>query len=463
MARVAKMPDVQRQKKGNGYRFIIKKRWPKEVRAQTGKDWFRHPFPIAYSEEQAHRERAFVLERDFWPVVEEARGRIHRNKEWDKLAPFIDGVSTERFTLLDFAVMNQTRRPDKHSGEPVDCESMIREWIDERTIAGTPPKNRAVKNRRSKLEKLFTWLRSKRGFTGGNDMLAVRVEDLQAYKESLPANLRFDAFTEISATWGVAERNNKLPNGNPCDKIHIPKPKKGTRKPFEDVEARDILEFAACSDDPLIRWGHWLAAFTGTIIEEVIGARKDEFRLIDGIWVWDFTERTGLKTAYRPRGIPIHPALIRMGFIDWVMAQPDGLLFRVAPHRASKKLMDSIRDLGITDPAKVHYSWRHRFISAIHDLTTADRSRFLAGHAAKDVHARHYLHHELIKLVEAVNGLQDPTVDRPQKEPGSSQRTPRSLAATGSGEKRRDPGRRPRFAPNKSEARRSGASMRRTT
>jgi hypothetical protein len=299
---------------------------------------------------------------------------------------------------------------------PVDFEDMINEWINERTAAGTPPKDRAVNNRRRKLEKLFAFL----GRTDRN-IIPVTVDDLQRYKESLPSNLRFDAFTEISATWGVAERNNKLPNGNPCDKIHIPKPKKGTRKPFSDDEARAILEFAIRSDDPLIRWGHWLAAFTGAITEEIIGATKNEFYKVGDVWLWDFTGRTGLKTAYRPRGIPLHPALIRIGFIEWVMAQPDGPLFRVDATKASRKLMDSLRDetpcgIGITDKAKVHYSWRHRFISRIHDLTTADRSRFLSGHARKDLHAG-YLHHELNKLVEAVNGLHDPTVHRLKTEP----------------------------------------------
>ena len=435
MARVAKMPDVQWQPKGNSGRWIIKKRWPKDVRAHAGKEWFRHTFPVSYSQEQANREAPFILEREFWPKVEDARldgeeerftyiedvngiptfdmkdGRLIRLKNTRNIA----GVEVPvGFDLA--AHLKQTMRMNKlgETAAAVDYEDMIREWINDRTAAGTPPKDRAIKNRRSKLEKLFTFL----GRTDRN-MIPVGVDDLQRYKESLPSNLRFDAFTEINATWGVAERNNKLPNGNPCDKIHIAKPKKGTRKPFSDDEARAILEFATCSDDPLIKWGHWLAAFTGTITEEIIGATKGEFYQVDDVWVWDFTGRTGLKTAYRPRGIPLHPALIRMGFIEWVMGQPDGLLFRVHATKASRKLMDSIRDdtpcgVGITDPVKVHYSWRHRFISCVHDRTSADRARFLAGHAPRDTHARHYLHHELKKLVEAVNGLQDPTVDQPQ-------------------------------------------------
>jgi hypothetical protein len=84
MARVAKMPDVQRQKKGNGYRFIIKKRWPKDVQADVGKgEWFRHTFPVAYSQEEANRETPFILEREFWPKVKAKRGNGWHVPRWD--------------------------------------------------------------------------------------------------------------------------------------------------------------------------------------------------------------------------------------------------------------------------------------------------------------------------------------------------------------------------------------------
>jgi hypothetical protein len=84
--------------------------------------------------------------------------------------------------------------------------------------------------------------------------------------------------------------------------------------------------------------------------------------------------------------------------ISRLEGRPDGRIFDVEPTRASRLLMDHIRGLGIEDATdhdgkvighKSFKSWRPRFCSKLEDLTTRDRSRFLAGHAAGDIHARH--------------------------------------------------------------------------
>jgi len=74
----------------------------------------------------------------------------------------------------------------------------------------------------------------------------------------------------------------------------------------------------------------WLHCFLGTITEEISDALIRHVKLVDGIWCFDITTEgrttivdgetigTELKTAFRPRLLPLHPALIGEGFLDRV-------------------------------------------------------------------------------------------------------------------------------------------------
>jgi integrase len=347
-------------------------------------------------------------------------GQIMRSPQTKR---FVAGVEVP----MDFDLVAHLKRTvpmqPSGSGGPVPPELVIRLWKNERTGEGRPPKPKAETAIRRKLERMFAWLTDQHLVTS-NDMPAVRPEHAQAYKEYLvPLGIAYDHLTDLRSfySFAVANRKSSFPNGNPFAEIHVPKrPPHTPRKPFTDEEACKILVDAR-QREPLIRWGQWLAAFTGTITEEIVEARKSDFDLKDGIWIWDFTDRRGLKTLYRPRGIPLHPSLLREGLIDWLDGLPPGLIFQTDATRASAALMEHIRGLGIENmrdeagnvvAEKVHYSWRHGFCTQLEDLTTPDRARFLAGHAAKDIHAKHYLHHELPKLADAIKGLCDPTVEK---------------------------------------------------
>ena len=288
----------------------------------------------------------------------------------------------------------------------VSYEDVIELWIAERTNAKQPPRPKAITARRTKLKRFFDWLGR------GTDMASVTLADLQRYKESLmhqPGGIAFDHLAETKTTYRFADRNNRFLNGNPADKLVVPKkPPHEERRAFTDEEAARIL-IAARSADPLVRWANWLAAFTDTITEEIVGARREDFYQIGDIWVFDMTGRT-LKSAFRSRGLPLHSALVREGFTDWLASLPAGPVFEDSdPTRASAALMRFIRSQGITDRNAVFYSWRHRVITQLEDVTTPDRARFIAGHSAKDVHAKHYLHHQLPQLIAAIEGLADPT------------------------------------------------------
>jgi integrase len=152
-----------------------------------------------------------------------------------------------------------------------------------------------------------------------------------------------------------------------------------------------------------------MPAYCGLIISEMIEARASEICQIDGVWVWDCRGRK-LKSAYRPRVVPLHPALIAEGFVEYALSRGDRMLFDITdPNTVSVKLVGHIRSLGIKGRQFVHYSWRHDFTSQLDRFpakVSAATARILTGHAAPDTHERNYIHklvhelHEAVKLID---------------------------------------------------------------
>ena len=99
------------------------------------------------------------------------------------------------------------------------------------------------------------------------------------------------------------------------------KPKAGERRlPFSDEEARLILEKAR-ELRGADRWIPWLLAFTGARVEEVAQALVADVRERDGIAYLDInaeSEGKSLKNAGSARRVPLHPALVAEGFLDYV-------------------------------------------------------------------------------------------------------------------------------------------------
>jgi integrase len=173
-----------------------------------------------------------------------------------------------------------------------------------------------------------------------------------------------------------------------------------------------ILASALASDDPLIKWGPMIMCFTGTIISEFVYARTSEIKQIDGVWVWHLGENRVLKTGNRPRVTPLHEALIRAGFLDYVRSRGNGLLFEIDNTRASAALMAHLRgdELRIEGADQCNCSWRHRFISQlVANKVDPTLRRYLDGHGAVGIDEKHYIHHHLTGMVEAIRGLTDPT------------------------------------------------------
>jgi integrase len=301
---------------------------------------------------------------------------------------------------------------------------IIKLWEGERGSEKKLPKPKAIRAKHQIMNQMFDWLRDNQGFTHGTNMAAVTPAMLQSYKEhQLTLGTAHAHLHEITYLFRLADDNHKfisLPGGNPAAKLRVPgKPEHIPTKKLTQDEARRILESAAQSENPIIRWFHPLACFGGLITSEILSIRKSEIKLIEGHWVLDLTERrsSSMKTAYRPRGIPFHPSLIP--FVEWSQTRPAGHLFNMDATLTSNMLVKHIRSLGISNVLnddrevvghKIFKSWRTGFCSELEDLTTA-RSSPLPRRARGGGHSREAL--SGARVGEARGG--DQGIERPDR------------------------------------------------
>jgi integrase len=126
----------------------------------------------------------------------------------------------------------------------------------------------------------------------------------------------------------------------------------------------------------------------------------------DGQWFVDFNEKAQgqkLKNKQSKRKVPLHPALLSLGFDKWIAALKDAGYTRLFPElkhdsekgfgkTATKWFTRYMAKLGIPrNGTKTFHSFRHTYINAL-PLDIPDRmSRQLTGHArGKDSHDKTY-------------------------------------------------------------------------
>ncbi|SFI98787.1 site-specific integrase [Albimonas pacifica] len=179
------------------------------------------------------------------------------------------------------------------------------------------------------------------------------------------------------------------------------------RSPFAPSDIRSVLAHCATLDLRTVdRWAPLIAAYQGARREEIGQLHGKDIREIDGVWcisITDEDEHQKIKNKASLRTIPLHPAVIRAGFVDFARTRPEtGPLFMEPsrwgkpPHelkpdargrfteRYGKRFSRMLREqLGITDPTLVFHSFRHAWEDAA-DAANMQQShrRVLAGRSA---------------------------------------------------------------------------------
>lgn len=129
-------------------------------------------------------------------------------------------------------------------------------------------------------------------------------------------------------------------------------------------------------------WVPLLALYAGMRLMEAVQLLREDVAVEGGIWFIDVNEVGGeigcktVKTRYSARRIPIHPELLKLGFLAFVNAVPNGKrLFddiRIGPaqqrHRYASKMFNKLlAKAEIKGSKKVWHSLRHSFEQACRD------------------------------------------------------------------------------------------------
>ncbi|WP_434290981.1 site-specific integrase [Celeribacter sp. SCSIO 80788] len=229
---------------------------------------------------------------------------------------------------------------------------------------------------------------------------------------------RFDFFKRFVA-WMVAEEY--LPKVPGADiKLLVKKPPKGKPKrlPYSPEKLHQIFQTpiytgrssvarSGVKGDLLMKDGrYWvpvIALFAGMRSGEIIQLLKADIRSEEGIAYFDISkwedepeeEIKNLKTGSSYRRVPIHSAILNLGFLDYVADRPGGRLFPdlklgsdgTYSQPWSKFWSNYGKTWKFRTPLHVFHSFRHNFVDALHDANVTDAIAMqLCGHSDDAAH-----------------------------------------------------------------------------
>ena len=154
-------------------------------------------------------------------------------------------------------------------------------------------------------------------------------------------------------------------------------------------------------------WLPLLALFTGARLGELASLRASDVARDDAIGAIslyitaDAKAGKKLKTRQSARVVPVHPQLIKAGFLTFVAAQVKArgesawLFPQVAPGTTGARAWSKwfgryIGAHGVTEETKVFHSFRHTFIDALRAAGSSEElNSALVGHSDGTVHAKY--------------------------------------------------------------------------
>ncbi|MGH1591032.1 hypothetical protein ACRBEV_25025 [Methylobacterium phyllosphaerae] len=266
------------------------------------------------------------------------------------------------------------------------------------------------------------------------DVGRLRAEDVVAWKDGLvagtltpkplsPKTINDTYLTALRAMLNYAV-SNKMLRENVATGIRVAaKRQAGTSKQhYTEEEIARLLKLSAAETLAARRWIPLLLATSGARVGEVAQLWAERVKKIDGVYVMELrpAEDGGtFKNEGSERTVPLHPAVIGAGFLDFVREKGRGPLFygrsrrRDAARHASKgtanHLAAWIRSQGFNDPRKAPcHALRHRFKPAATRAGVADSvADFIQGHNDKSS-AGTYRHFDIPMLADAVGRIPVP-------------------------------------------------------
>ena len=213
-------------------------------------------------------------------------------------------------------------------------------------------------------------------FRKSDDIRTVTAQEADAWVSSLLASAKLSNNTikqrlqNVSTVveWArVQSLGTLFPLGNPLELVQPPAHKTvaSDERAYTLAEARIVLKAARKEKYPETRWLPWLCAYSGARISEVSQLTPPDFFQVDGIWFFRLTTKGGktLKTLTSERRVPVHPALIKEGLIDFVTSLPGNSSRPIFRPRSQPIISEWLRHklkIDRTELAPSH-GWRHLF------------------------------------------------------------------------------------------------------
>lgn len=273
----------------------------------------------------------------------------------------------------------------------------------------------------------------------------------EVYATLTPKTLNDKVFAAVKAIFADALNSLGLPN--PMAGISVAEVSQ--QSPVRFPYARDDLEklFASrCFSGPFVedddaagpaqKWVPLLAAFTGARLEELAQLAVTDVKLQDGVHLIHFQERyderdpgfrRSLKNASSHRYVPVHGALIELGFLDFVKQQRGDGHVHLFPRMkwAEQKKRDKSYKVSqrfttwwsaysrsiVPDLKKSFHSFRHTFTERLRHagveeaLADALTGHSTPGQGAKYGRNRQGMAYPMSSLADAIEKVRYPEID----------------------------------------------------
>ena len=196
--------------------------------------------------------------------------------------------------------------------------------------------------------------------------------------------------------------------------------------PYAEFTSDDLgklfgAEYACFMAKPDWYWAPLLALLSGARLGEICGLQIDAIKIIEGVHTYEILDG---KTVESERVVPVHSALLNLGFWDYVEAVRVTGATSLFPLRGSRHAVEKsvgrqwgiwIDRCGITDDRKTFHSFRSTAITDMHNASaTAPAIRKAVGHTTAGLQGAHggYVRGAALKtLSEAIEKLQHPAID----------------------------------------------------
>lgn len=243
----------------------------------------------------------------------------------------------------------------------------------------------------------------------------VTKQDVIAWRDHLSKNLSASTISKVHLTamktvfeWAV--REDRLPY-NPAKEVRqdVAKQSRSREKGYTMSEAAAILQLAAGyvptpynggpsrelpQTSAAKRWVPFLMAYSGARVAELTQLRKEDIRQDGDTYVMRITPDAGTVKTNAYRDVPIHSALVAVGFIRFVDTCPDGPLFYSAAGRGDpmkraqtvgNRIAEWLKNAELVPPdVAPNHGWRHRFKTVAREEGLADRVvDAICGHAGR--------------------------------------------------------------------------------